>query len=137
MNVDHVVLWVSDPARSLSFYVEVLGMEPVRQQQFEDGTVSFPSVRLNDLTILDLMSTAMLSGVRDFTGGQEGGGAPINHLCLALNASGYEAVRNRLAERGIELTSGGERSFGAQGEASRSEYFSDPDGNVVEIRYYG
>ena len=137
MNIDHVVLWVSDPARSLAFYVEVLGMDPVRQQEFEEGTVPFPSVRLNESTILDLTSTDMLSGVRDFTGGQKGGGAPINHLCLALDADDYDALRQRLTEHGIELTSGSERSFGAQGKARRSEYFCDPDGNVIEIRHYG
>ena len=136
MNIDHVVLWVEDPALSLRFYVEVLGMQPVRQQEFEAGTAAFPSVRMNEATILDLTSKSRLAGVRDFTGGQ-GGGEAINHLCLALDADEYEALRRRLDDRGIALTSGGERSFGARGEARRSEYFSDPDGNVIEIRHYG
>ncbi len=137
MNIDHVVLWVTDPARSLDFFVRILGMQSVRQPEFEEGTVPFPSVRLNESTILDLMSHDMLSGVRDFTGGHEGGGAPINHLCLAMDAGEYDALRRRLTDEGIQLTSGGERSFGAQGEARRSEYLCDPDGNVVEIRHYG
>jgi len=36
----------------------------------------------------------------------------------------------------VKLTSGGEDAFGAQGQAVRSTYFNDPDGNVLEIRYY-
>ena len=68
MNIDHVVLWVDNPAKSLEFYVHVVGMQPVRQHEYEDGTAAFPSVRLNDSTILDLMSREMLPGVQEFTG---------------------------------------------------------------------
>jgi catechol 2,3-dioxygenase-like lactoylglutathione lyase family enzyme len=136
MNVDHVVLWVDDPASSLNFYANIIGMRPVRQQEFQEGTAAFPSVRLNDSTILDLMNRDMLSGVQEFTGGGDGGGAPINHICLSMNAADYSALRSRLTAQGIELTYGGEQSFGAQGLAEQSEYFRDPDGNVIEIRYY-
>lgn len=111
-------------------------MRPVRQQEFEAGTAAFPSVRLSDATILDLMNTDMLSDVQEFTGGGGGGGAPINHICLSMNVEDYLALRSRLTAQGVELTSGSERSFGAQGLADRSEYFRDPDGNVIEIRHY-
>lgn len=136
MNIDHVVLWVDDPTKSLDFYVNIVGLRPVRRQEFEEGTASFPSVRLNDLTILDLMSRETLSKVQDFTGGSNAGGAPINHVCFSMNSEDYSALRARLIAQEIELTSGGERAFGAQGPAERSEYFSDPDGNVIEIRHY-
>jgi len=136
MNIDHVVLWVSNPKNSLDFYVNIVGMRPVRQQEFEAGTAAFPSVRLSDSTILDLMNTDMLSDVQEFTGGGDGGGAPINHICLSMNAEDYLALRSRLIAQGVELTAGSEQSFGAQGLADRSEYFRDPDGNVIEIRHY-
>jgi len=136
MTIDHVVLWVDNPTKSLDFYVDIMGMRPVRLQDFEKGTASFPSVRLNDSTILDLMSRDMLSGVQDFTGGSNAGGAPINHLCFSMNAEDYSALRARLLAQEIELTSGGEGAFGARGLAQSSEYFSDPDGNVIEIRHY-
>ncbi len=29
MNIDHVVLWVSNQERSLDFFVNVVGLEPV------------------------------------------------------------------------------------------------------------
>ena len=111
-------------------------MRPVRQQEFEAGTVAFPSARISDSTILDLMNTDMLSDVQEFTGGGDGGGAPINHICLSMSVEDYLALRSRLTTQGVELTSGGEQSFGAQGLADRSEYFRDPDGNVIEIRHY-
>lgn len=136
MNIDHVVLWVDNPRSALDFYVDIVGMQPVRQREFKEGTAAFPSVRLNNSTILDLMNRDMLLGVQKFTGGSDSGGLPINHICLAMQAEDYSALRMRLIARGVALTSGGERAFGAQGEAKRSEYFRDPYGNVIEIRHY-
>lgn len=79
----------------------------------------------------------LLSLVRNFTGGRDDvGGAPINHLCLSMSESEYETVLERLVARGIELKSGGEDVFGAQGQAVRSTYFNDFDGNVLEVRFY-
>ncbi len=137
MNVDHVVLWVDSPKESLDFFVDVVGLRPVRAREVEEGTAPFPSVRLNDTTILDLMDRNMVSLVQEFTGGGgDSGGRPINHICLSMNAADYSALRARLVAQGVELTPGSERSFGAQGLAERSEYFRDPDGNVIEIRHY-
>jgi len=136
MNIDHVVLWVDCPRGALDFYVNIVGLQPVRQREFEEGTAAFPSVRLNNLTILDLMNRDMLPGVQEFTGGGDVGGLPVNHICLSMDAENYSALRTRLISQGVEFTSGGERAFGAQGLAERSEYFRDPYGNVIEIRYY-
>ncbi len=137
MNIDHVVLWVDSPKNSLDFFVDVVGLRPVRAREFEEGTAPFPSVRLNDTTILDLMGMNMVSFVRELTGGGVGsGGRSINHICLSMNAADYSALVARLLEQEVELTPGGKQSFGAQGLAERSEYFRDPDGNVIEIRHY-
>ncbi|MCP5365730.1 MAG: VOC family protein [Hyphomicrobiales bacterium] len=137
MNIDHVVLWVEDQNRSLAFYADVLGLEPVRAQEFADGKTSFPSVRLNEQTIIDLMHRRQVSFVRTFTGGgDESGGTPVNHVCLALDALEHASLLARLAAHGVELKSGGENAFGARGHAARSDYFCDPDGNVLEVRYY-
>lgn len=138
MDLDHAVLWVESAQRALEFYVDVLGLEPVRAEDFAEGKARFPSVRVNDNTIFDLMERKnLLLLVQKFTGGGAGiGGTPINHLCLAMSVSEYDAVSARLIARGVKLNSGGEDVFGAQGQAVRSVYFNDPDGNVLEIRYY-
>lgn len=137
MNIDHVVLWVDKPTNSLAFFVDVVGLRPVREQEFAEGSAGFPSVRLDDRTILDLMDRNTVSLVRDFTGDSgDGGGRPINHICLSMNATEYAELRARLLAQKVDLVSGAERSFGAQGLAERSEYFHDPDGNVIEIRHY-
>ena len=138
MEIDHVVLWVEDPKRSLDFYAGVLGLETVRAQEFEKGQARFPSVRINERTIFDIMDrNELLSLVQNFTGGGENvGGAPINHLCLSMSASEFTTLSARLAARGVNVRPGGENVFGARGQAVRSVYFNDPDGNVLEIRYY-
>jgi catechol 2,3-dioxygenase-like lactoylglutathione lyase family enzyme len=137
VNIDHVVLWVDSPKNSLDFFVDVVGLRPVRKQEFEEGTAPFPSVRLNDMTILDLMDRNTVSLVQDFTGGGgDAGGRPINHICLSMNAAEYSALTARLVAREVDLMPGSEQSFGAQGLAECSEYFRDPDGNVIEIRHY-
>lgn len=138
MDLDHAVLWVESAKRSLKFYVNILGLEPVRAEEFENGTARFPSVRLNETTIFDLMErNDLLSLVQEFTGGGDNiGGAAINHLCLSMSESEYHEVSERLEAHGVNLKPGGEDVFGAQGQAVRSVYFNDPDENVLEIRYY-
>ena len=138
MHLDHAVLWVEDATRALAFYVDVLGLEPVRAEEFAAGRARFPSVRVNEHTIFDLMERReLLSLVQEFTGGgKDTGGAPINHLCLSMSASEYDAISARLEAREVQLRPGVENVFGAQGQAVRSIYFDDPDGNVLEIRFY-
>ena len=138
MDIDHAVLWVESQERSLAFYVDVFGMVPLRVQKFEEGRTSFPSVRVNERTILDLMDRKKVSAIRAFTGdGGEGGGTPINHICFSMNAAHYAALTARLGEHGVTLKPGPENSFGAQGHAERAVYCCDPDGNILEMRHYG
>ena len=137
MDFDHAVLWVESPKKALEFYVGVLGMAPLRVQEFEEGRASFLSVRVNEKTILDLMDRNKVSAIREFTGDSgESGGTPINHICFSMNAAQYASLTARLEEHGVTLKPGPERSFGAQGHAERAVYFRDPDGNVLEIRHY-
>ena len=138
MYVDHIVVWVENAERSLDFYVNTLGFDSVREKDFLEGKARFPSVRLNEKTIFDIMEfDKLLPLVQKFTGGGEGiGGSPINHICLSMSQEEYNVIIGRLEARGVILTPGGEDVFGAQGQAVRSTYFSDLDGNVLEIRFY-
>lgn len=135
MNIDHVVLWVEQPKLALEFYCDVLGMSPVRAEEYDEGKASFPSVRLNEETIFDLMDRKMLSPTSKMTGG-EAGGQPINHVCLCVDADGYAKLKTRLSDQGVILKPGPESSFGARGFTPHSVYFQDPDGNIIEIRCY-
>ncbi|MER5939637.1 VOC family protein [Streptomyces sp. NPDC001928] len=135
-RLDHVVLWVRDPVASADFFEKAVGMEPVRLSEFSAGAAPFPSVRLNEETILDLMPLTMAERMKMLPGATESSGHPVNHVCLALPGDHFDALRARLEERAAPVSDISQDSFGARGKAKRSFYFRDPDGNVFEARHY-
>lgn len=137
MRVDHLVLWVADPLRSVEFYERVLGFEGVRVEEFRAGKVPFPSVRISDDTLLDLMALSFAPRLNALPGGEGSAGNKLNHVCLAMTRAEYDALRGRLDAHGIAVPVQMKDSFGAQGHAPEAFYFADPDGNVLEARYYG
>jgi catechol 2,3-dioxygenase-like lactoylglutathione lyase family enzyme len=124
MRLDHIVLWTKDPGAAVDFYSRVVGLTPLRVSEFAAGDAPFPSVRVSEDSIIDLMPL------------NDRPGQPVNHVCLALSKSEYDALDQRLAAEGVDITMRTENSYGAQGRASQNFYFADPDGNVVEARYY-
>ncbi|MDQ1044566.1 VOC family protein [Streptomyces sp. V4I2] len=135
-RLDHVVLWVRDPVAAADFYEKALGMAPLRLTEFAAGTEPFPSVRLNDETIFDLMPLSMAERMKMLPGSVDSAGHPVNHVCLALPGDDFETLRARLEERAVPVSDISYDSFGARGLARRSFYFRDPDGNVFEARHY-
>jgi catechol 2,3-dioxygenase-like lactoylglutathione lyase family enzyme len=127
MRLDHVVLWTKDPRAAVDFYSSVVGLTPLRCEEFEAGDAPFPSVRVSDDSIIDLMPVELAHG---------GGGHPVNHVCLALSRSEYDELEQRLHAEGVDIGSRLTHSYGAQGWAPHTYYFTDPDGNVIEARYY-
>lgn len=119
-GLDHLVLITSDVERLLAFYTEVLGLDGVRVDEWRGGTVPFPSVRIDEHTIIDL-----LAGERT--------GENMAHLCLVVDAADLDAVKEdpRLAS----VTGPVDGLFGARGYAT-SLYVHDPDGNTIELRSY-
>ncbi|KES04161.1 dioxygenase [Streptomyces toyocaensis] len=135
-RLDHIVLWVRDPLASAGFYEKAVGLEPVRLADFSAGEAPFPSVRVNEETILDLMPSAMAERMTMLPGAAESSGHPVNHVCVSLPADGFDALRGRLERQSVPVTDVSHNSFGARGLAKRSFYFRDPDGNVFEARHY-
>lgn len=135
-RLDHVVLWVRDPLAAVGFYEKALEMDPLRVTEFTAGTVPFPSVRLNEETIFDLMPLAMASRMTMLPHSAAGAGHPVNHVCLSLPEDGFEALRDRLEAQGVPVSEYSYDSYGARGMARRSFYFTDPDGNIFEARHY-
>jgi catechol 2,3-dioxygenase-like lactoylglutathione lyase family enzyme len=121
IGLDHVVLNVTDVERSLSYYSDVLGLTPERVEEWRQGDVLFPSVRIDAGTIIDLLQAP------------RAGGDNVDHLCLVLPAADWEEA---LRAPGIELVGGPEELFGARGNGM-AFYTRDPDGNAIELRHYG
>ncbi|MER6004443.1 VOC family protein [Nonomuraea sp. NPDC051941] len=136
VRLDHLVCWVSDQLDSLHFYEQVIGLPGVRAEAFREGKTAFPSVRISAETILDLMAYDASMGVDEGTGVKGSAGHPINHFCLAVGKEDFDELQVRLKRHGVEITGSGVNSFGAQGIAPETMFFPDPDGNVLEVRYY-
>jgi catechol 2,3-dioxygenase-like lactoylglutathione lyase family enzyme len=135
-RLDHVVLWVRDPVAAAGFFEKAVGLAPLRLTDFSAGRAPFPSVRVNEETILDLMPRAMAERMTMLPGAAESSGHPVNHVCLSLPAGEFDALRARLQEHSVPVTDLSHDSYGARGLARRSFYFRDPDGNVFEARHY-
>ena len=131
IGLDHIVLNVGDIDRSLKFYTEVLGLTGERVEQFRAGKVSFPSVRINASTIIDLFPRK--DGADKTTAEKVDGN--LNHFCLVVGAESFAAVLDLLQQHKIAIREGPVSRWGAQGQAT-SVYFLDPDGNEIEIRCY-
>jgi len=128
--MDHIVLNVPDVERSMAFYMQVLGLEPERLDQFRQGKVPFPSVRVSQDTVIDLFP--MKPGE---TIPHDRGVLNLNHFTMVVDAADFEAFQKHLTENGVKIEEGPGRRWGARGYGL-SVYFSDPDGNRIEVRCY-
>lgn len=135
-SIDHVVVWVDDPLRALAFYTGIVGLEPLRDNEFRAGTVSFPSVRVSAGSIIDLCARRGSAATDAFTGFAGSAGHPVNHLCLALDPADFTDLKRRLVAHDVPMSAVLDNLSGAKDEASQSFYFGDPDGNVIEARCY-
>ena len=129
--LDHIVLNVGDIDRALQFYTGVLGLAGERVEQFKAGKVGFPSVRINDATIIDLFPRKN-SAARSVSEKVDGN---LNHVCLVVDAGDFPGVIEDLQANQIAIREGPVSRWGARGQAT-SVYFLDPDGNEIEIRCY-
>ncbi len=121
-GLDHLVLRVESVERSLAFYTGLLGLPGVRIEEWRRGETFFPSVRINDDVIIDL-----LEAPADHAGKEN-----VDHFCLAVEPLDWDAV---VAAGTFEVVDGPATRFGAHGDGE-SLYVRDPDRNVVEMRYY-
>jgi catechol 2,3-dioxygenase-like lactoylglutathione lyase family enzyme len=117
-GIDHVVVTCSDVERSLAWYRDKLGLEPLRADAFRRGEVPFVSMRISDVALIDL-----IPGERS--------GVNIDHFSLWVDAD-LEAVT---ASGDFDVVSPPKTIFGSQGDGP-GMYVRDPDGNVIELKAY-
>jgi catechol 2,3-dioxygenase-like lactoylglutathione lyase family enzyme len=128
--MDHIVLNVRDMDRVLTFYTDVLGLPGERLEAYRRGEVSFPSVRVNANTIIDLFPMPEAEG-----GVTTGDQFDLNHFCLVIDKTDMGQVIDHLKRHGVTIVQGPVTRWGAHGNGT-SIYFLDPEDRQIEIRYY-
>jgi catechol 2,3-dioxygenase-like lactoylglutathione lyase family enzyme len=125
-GIDHIVLRVSDLARMLTFYRDVLGCT-LEKEQAEIGLWQLRAGR----SLVDLVPV-------DGKLGRHGGAPPgregrnMDHVCFRVDPFDEPVIRAHLATHGVHAGPTVAR-YGAQGEGP-SIYVDDPEGNVVELK---
>ncbi|MGI8754006.1 MAG: NUDIX domain-containing protein [Acidimicrobiales bacterium] len=120
VDLDHVVINTGDVEASLAWWCGLLGLAPVRVDDWRGGRAPFPSVRINEGTIIDLLAGRP-------------SGTNMDHLCVVVTGADLD----RLAASGVfEVLDGPAPRFGARGEGA-ALYVRAPEGTTVELRTYG
>ncbi|HTE83109.1 MAG TPA: VOC family protein [Dehalococcoidia bacterium] len=127
-KLDHIVLNVADIDESLRFYADVLGLQPERVDDFRAGRIRFPSVRVNQDTIIDLFPLDRQASPAGLT-------ENLNHFCLVWEEQDVDGAIDYLRQNGVETERPPSHAWGAQGRGT-SIRVRDPDGNLVELRVY-
>lgn len=111
-GIDHVVLYVSDLARSRKFYIDLLGM-----------TVAHENDRQCFLHCGNGQQVALFAA--HGYGAELRPGSEINHMAMRLESGEYAEVKARLEAEGIEVS----------GRAADPYciYFQDPDGHRLQV----
>jgi catechol 2,3-dioxygenase-like lactoylglutathione lyase family enzyme len=127
--LDHLVINVSDLARSTEWYRKILGMEV---RVFDPGNGGTPRTSLMFGTQKINVRPRDADKVEWFTADHEAAGS--DDLCF-LTASTPEQVVAHLKAHGVAIEEGPVARQGARGML-RSVYCRDPDGSLIEISSY-
>jgi len=119
--IDHIVLRCTDQEATLAWYMKHAGLTSVNVDEWRAGNASFPSLRVNEDTIIDYVAG------RD----PEAQHGSLDHICLVVNADELAALKD---DPELTVQSEGPRS-GARG-IGQSIYVRDPDDLLVEFRCY-
>ena len=137
-EMGHIAMRVKDVDASLRFYHQILGLPTERLDEFREGKVPFPSVRINADTIIDFFNVDGMTGSSIEP-------RNLDHYCIVVEPTDLADVASKLQELGVEMAptspfrpedkGGPVDRWGAHGIGT-SLYVYDPDENVVELRYY-
>jgi catechol 2,3-dioxygenase-like lactoylglutathione lyase family enzyme len=122
-RLDHIVLTVRDVERTIAFYSDLLGMDPVT---FGDGrrALAFGQQKIN----LHPADAPIVPHAQSPTAGSA-------DLCFLTTTPIVECIAH-LQAQGIAIEQGPVPRSGAVGPLI-SVYVRDPDGNLIEISHAG
>jgi catechol 2,3-dioxygenase-like lactoylglutathione lyase family enzyme len=127
--LDHIVINVSDVARTAAWYQKILGME-IKVFDPGHGKAKRTSLVFGDQKINVRPRDA--DKVEWFTADHEMAGS--DDLCFLTSSTPGEVVAH-LKANGVAIEAGPTRKQGARGTL-QSVYCRDPDGSLIEISSY-
>ena len=126
-----MTFYTEDDEKMISFYSEILQLVPERLEEYRSGKVSFPGMRLNSDTIIDLFPKQLWQKSAQ----AKQGGENLNHFCIAMSKRTWETLLEQLQTHDVVIEEGPVPRWGAHGTGT-SIYFRDPEKNLIEARYY-
>ena len=121
-RIDHIVLTCHDVERTVAFYRQVLGMEPVTFAGGRRG-LAFGRQKFN-----------LHQAGREFDPKALKPAPGAIDLCL-ITLTPLADVQEHLKANGVAIIEGPVQKTGATGPI-QSVYFRDPDGNLIEVSNY-
>ena len=118
-RLDHVSLNVSDRARSIAWYRDVLGLEQRGEARRDDWPVFMG----------EFGACVALFQAQVETTEREAESTGLRHVAFMVDRDDLASAQTRLGEHGVDFR------FEDHGNA-HSIYFPDPDGNVIELTTY-
>lgn len=117
-SLGHVVLKAADLDRAEAFYTGVLGMEVCAR--FDDNGMKMIFFSLGNHHDLAVMEAPATDGAAENSG--------LHHVAFKIgdDMSQLREAKSHLEARGLEL-------MPIDHDVTKSLYFSDPDGNMVEV----
>lgn len=115
-HIDHVALNVGNASEAAAWYVEVLGLERKYQDVWEDC----PAVVCAGSTCLALFPSGSAPAP---------GSSGIRHVAFNVDYANFLQAQLELKQRGIPF-------HFEDHEICHSIYFTDPDGNQLELTTY-
>lgn len=117
-SLGHVVLKSADLARSEKFYSRVLGMKVCAH--YDDNGMKMVFFSLGNHHDLAIMESPDTDGAAPSSG--------LHHVAFCIGSEMTELLeaRDYLESEGLEL-------MPVDHDVTKSLYFSDPDGNMVEV----
>lgn len=116
LRIDHLVLRSPEPERLAAFYGRLLGLAIER--------------RVGSIGLIQLRAGESLIDIVPRPEGERGNN--LEHYCLRIDPFREDDLRAALEREGLEA-SPASRAYGAEGFGP-TLYFSDPDGNRVELK---
>ncbi|MBF0279907.1 MAG: VOC family protein [SAR324 cluster bacterium] len=125
LQLDHVVLRVSDREKMIHFYTQALGCEIVRSS--ESGGITMMRA---GRSMIDLLVFEENNQPEDLSQTKES--RNMDHFCLRIEPFDEIEICKHLSQFGV-TPSPAKTRLGAEGEGL-SMYLEDPEGNTIELK---